>query len=487
MTIAKRVVGGTGIITLAGVTARALGLATVPILTPLLGPEPYGVAALVMTVLALATMLAMLGVDMSYARFYLQEAESERDSVERFCWRFAVTGSVALGLVIAGGWAWFGRRVGEQGALLGAFSAVALVLAVAIPMMTTRVRLHANYRRVAASVIGGAFASAVIMIVLALTWRRDVWVLLWGTLGSSIVALLILGLPPRGVLLTPSGLPRNTRNAVLSLGVSGAITAPAHWLISSADRWFLAIYRDPVEIGIYAMALNIAAVGLVLNSSMTLTWFPEASRLYGEQGDAALATLGELWSRLAVAIAVVWLMVTASGGDMLRLLAAPSFHPGADYIPWLAAGVFFHGMGALATTSIFLAGKMRFTAYVWIAGGAFSMVLNLLLVPTLGALGAAIVQCITLAVIAGAMFAVAQRLLRLPIATLRLATTTLMIAVAGFVMAPPWLDTPILSLLVKFPVGVIIAAAALRISAPDWFARALLLLRRKSTVLSGGV
>ncbi|PZO06772.1 MAG: hypothetical protein DCF27_12105 [Lysobacteraceae bacterium] len=475
--LAKQVIGGTGVITVAGVAARLLALLTVPILTRLLGPAAYGVAALVGTVIALASVLALLGIDMAYARFYLQEKESQRAAVERFCWRFAASGAIVVALLTAGGWYWLGGRWLDDHHSIAAYSVLAIGLSVAVAMTTTRIRLLGNYRRIAAALFLASVVSAIVSIGLVFLWRTDVWVLLFGAIAASITTLLVLGLPSRS-FFKPSHLPRNTKRAVVSLGVAGSITAPMYWVISSSDRWFLSYYMDAGEVGVYSVAATVAMLGLMLNSSLTLTWFPEASRLYGEQGAESLPSLGRMWTRLVTGLAIVWLAVAAAGGDVLRILAAPAFHPGAQYIPWLAGGVFFYGLASLANTALFLTAKMRFAAYMWSAGALLSACLYLVLIPYLGALGAAISQCISFSLTALGVLAVSHRLLPLPVPVFRLTIALAITVGAGVVMAPEWAGQPVWSLVLKFPVGLLVAGIVFVVIAPDWCRRTFAGLRR---------
>lgn len=479
MTLAKQVIGGTSLITLAGVVSRLLSFITLPVLTPLLGPEPYGMAALVGTLVALGSTLALLGIDLPYTRFFLQEDTVTRLFVERFCWRFALIGSVSYALLIGIGWYFFGHYwLPSHYQIVAVYSLLAIILSVAVTMATVRVRLAGHYHKVALAVISAAAVSVLVSLGVAIFWRPDVWALLSGILGASFTTLVLLGIPDRAVFLKRSDLSPKTKRAVISMGLSASFMAFMYWVISSTDRWFLAEYRDVAVIGIYSMASNIALLGLLLNSSLTLTWYPEASRVYGSHASSALAPLGRLWERLVIGLAVGWIAISAAGGDVLRLLAAPEFHPGAAYIPWLAGGVFFYGLAGLANTAFFLEDKMRYVAWFWIAGGVLSPCLNLLLVPRLGAQGAAIVQCASYGVVAVGILAASRRILPLPVAWLRLTLGLLVALSAGILMGPGWLESPLLSLLGKFPVGLLVSALLLFVIAPDWFKRAFNRLHR---------
>ncbi|MCB2263621.1 MAG: lipopolysaccharide biosynthesis protein [Candidatus Thiosymbion ectosymbiont of Robbea hypermnestra] len=473
MTLAKQVISGTSVITLARVGSKLLYFVVVLVLTPLLGPEPYGVTALAATVISLGSTLALLGIDLSYTRFFLQEDITTRLSVERLCWRFSVAGSVSYAVLIGGGWYWLGHRwLPSYYQIVAIYSLFAIVLSVAETMATTRIRLAGHYHKVAVATISAAVASALITLGVAIFWRSDIWALFSGTLGASFITLVLLGIPDRTVFLKRSDLSSEKKRAIVSMGLAASIIYLLHWVVSSSDRWFLAEYSDTAVIGVYFMASNVALLGSIVNSSLTLTWFPEVSRIYSTRSSSTLVSLGRLWGRLVTGLSVVWVAVSAAGGDVLRLLAAPEFHPGAAYIPWLAGGMFFYGLGGLASTAFFLKNKMRYVAYFWLIGGALSLSINLLLVPHLGAHGAAIAQCASYGVVAVGILAASRRVLPMPVDWLRLTLSLVVALSAGIIMSFSWLENPLLSLLGKFPVGVLISTLLLLIIAPDWFERA---------------
>lgn len=479
MSLAHQVIGGAGSITVAGAAARLVALLAMPILTTLLGPAPYGAAALVGTVISLAAVLGLMGIDMAYARFYLQEREERQAAVERFCWRLAAMGGVAAGLAVAAGWYWLGATWLDEHREIAWYCAFAIALQVAGTMTTTRARLRGDYGRIAAASLVGALVAVAVAIAVALWWRKDLWALLAGALASSIALLAVLGMPRGGVLLMRSRLSRSTKRSVVALGIAGGVTAPMYWCLSSADRWFLAHSGTTSEVGIYAVAASISTMGLLLNNGLTVTWFPEASRSYGRQGAEALPGLARMWTRLVAALGIMWLAVCAAGGDLVRLFAAAEFHRGASYVPWLAGGVFFYGVASLANTGLLLAGAMRYSAIVWTVGAGVCAALYALLIPSWGPWGAALAQCASFALIGLGTLAVSQRVLRLPIAGLRLGLALVSLLIAGALMAPPWSQVPGWSLLLKLPAGSLAAALVLCIVAPDWRRRAIRRLLQK--------
>ena len=172
----------------------------------------------------------------------------------------------------------------------------------------------------------------------------------------------------------------------------------------------------------------------------------------------------------------MWLVVASLGGDMLRLLTHHNYHSGAAIIPWLAGGVFFYGVASLATTGIWIAGKMKWAAYFWLLGAMLNLFLNIFLIPIGGMLGAAISQCISYLSIAVAVGLMSWRLYPLDVRWLRLGTAVLGGTLAGAVMSISWHANPFVSLLIKSPVGAFLSWTMAWLIAPGWCKRLLRLL-----------
>lgn len=472
MSLARSVLGGTGLIAAAGGVHKLFSLVSAPVLTRELGPSPYGVVALLGTVTSLAATVALAGQDMSYARFFFSGSPEDGRAVERFCWRATMAGACAVSLLAALGWfLWSGAAGLPAG--LAAMVAAGTFLSVLNTMASTRRRIEGGYFRISASITVAGLTGAVLAIALALYWRKDAWSLLAGGVVGVLAGIAVVGLPPLATVSRGSGLSRDVRRQIVRLGLAGAVTAPMHWLMNSADRWFIGISLGEGPLGVYAFAASVGLVGMMVNSAVTLTWFPEMVRDYESSGEDAARRIGRLWTRLAAGTVLVWLAVTAAGGDAVRLLAAPAFHEGASYVPWLAGGVLFAGIASLANTGLLLRKDMRPAAGWWVAGTVVNIALNALLVRPMGAFGAAVAYCLSQALIAAGAMASAQSRFPLEVSWGRLGAVAGLALAAGIAMASPWSDLPIGSLLLKLPAGLAAAAIIGWITAPDWMRRLL--------------
>ena len=226
--------------------------------------------------------------------------------------------------------------------------------------------------------------------------------------------------------------------------------------------------------GVYAIGYSVAIVGMMVNVAVISVWLPEASREYEQDQARAQVHLGQIDAASLAAMALIWLTAAAAGGDIVRWLADERFHGSAEFVPFIAGGVFFYGASQLALYGLVLVKEFKWAAYWWFGGDLLCTLLNFVQVPHYSGLGAAITQTASFAVISIGILRTSQAKYRIQLDWSRLATVMARILVAGlFAPAPPWHVTAPLSLLMKLPFGIAVASMTTWVFAPDWCARGI--------------
>ena len=467
MGIIKKVFGASAIIILANGLNRLFAILAAPVLTRILGPAPYGVIALVGTATSLASTLSLLGIDMGYVRFYFSKTNTANQAVENFCWRYAMFSSITVGVLSIYLWQiLLGKPYNNF--LVALIVGLSIILFVVNTMSQTAARLREKYRHIGLAIIASGFIGTLTTIVLATLWRADEWPLLIGFCVGILMSFAITGLPKRDFLTRPSGLPTKEKWSIVRLGLPGLVTGTIYWILSSSDRWFIKHFWGEQVVGIYSFAYSVAIIGIIVNSAMVLTWFPESIRVYEKDSQGASKVLGEVWGGLAVLLCLVWLMVTSIGGDTIRLLADYRFHGGAAYVPWIAGGVYFYGMAQLANTGLLISKNMKPAANLWFIGGVLNIVLNYFTIQVWGAYGAAITNCASFGFIYFGVMRKSLKLFKLNLAYGKLLGGGVAVLICGVLMSPPWHNYPLLSICIKLPIYVIICLFLVRMTLPGW-------------------
>jgi O-antigen/teichoic acid export membrane protein len=359
--------------------------------------------------------------------------------------------------------------------------AMGIIGAVANTMTQSRALLAGRYRAIAVVTIISGGLGAAASIGIAIWWRRDAVALILPMVLGYLLPVLLLGTPSMTGLLKPSGLPPNAAVALVKIGIAGTVTAPMHWLLSSSDRWFLQYYHGATAVGVYSIGYSVAAIGSMVNSAAMSVWLPEASREFERDEEQAKVILGRLMSRLLAAMALIWLAVAAAGGDIIRLLANERFHASAEFVPFIAGGVFFYGTSQLFAHELMLVKQLKWAALWWFVGGVVCTLLNIVVVPRWSGFGAAMAQSASFAFISFGILATSQAYYPIQLARWRLALVMITILIAGVFLAPQWHALPSVSLLMKFPIGIGVASFTALVTAPDWCARGIEYVRPRAT------
>lgn len=478
MSLARRLLSGTAQLTVSSGIVTMLSVITIPVLTALLSPQAYGAAALVGTLISLISVIALGGIDMSYARAYHNITPPCGSEVEHFSWRFAIGTAFFAAVTASLVWWFFLARWFDLAVGLAVLLGLGIFLSVCNTMAQVRARLMGRYKAISLALVIGGILSVAVSVSTASWWRQDEIPLLLALLSVPLFCLVMLGTPRLRRLAQPSAIGKKQGVRLIKIGIAGVITAPMYWVLSSSDRWFLAHFHGTETVGVYSVGYGVGVVGRILNSAVSAVWLPEASREYERNSDQAKIALGRLMSRLIAAMGLVWMGVTGIGGDLIRWLVNERFHDAADYVPYLAVGVFFYGVMHLANTGLLLMKRLPLAALWWILGGVVCGLLNLVLVPDFGGFGAAVTQALSFALIGIGIFTTSQRIMPLVLEWRRLGPTLLVITCVGILMSTSWHADPLVSLLMKLPVGLGSSVLVSWLMAPEWLLMGLLQLRR---------
>ncbi len=408
MSLTRRIMANGAQLSLANVFARMFGILSIPLLTHWLSPAAYGQAALASTVISLVSVLGLMGMDMSYARAYPSRLIDNAVAVETFCWRFALTAAFLSGCFATLLWVIHARF--DQSAMDGLAGWIFLgtSMSLLLAMAQTRSRLLERYGRLSIAVAVGGLAASVITILLSWKFVPDERALVSGYIVAFLVPLFIIGIPNFRQLFTSSGLKSEERWSIFLIGLPGTVTAPMYWVLTSSDRWFLQGYYSSATVGLYAVACTFGQLGLIANSALISIWLPEATRIHESNAPDGVHVLGTLMVRLFYMMGIVWVSVGMFGGDLLNYLVDESFRDAGVLIPWLASSIFFYGCYHIANTGLFLQKNLKWSAFAFAGVGIISTIGNFLFIPFYGMASAAIIQCISFAILAFIILIIAQ-------------------------------------------------------------------------------
>lgn len=386
----RELLGTTAIYSAGTLLTQFVSFLLLPLYTRYLTPADYGVLSLIVVVQSVMTLLSDLSISSAVFRFY----HSVEDLTERR--RLLATALVSV-LAIGGGLLLLVQLLADPIADLafdftggGPLLRIAATSSFAIALGTLLQRTLQLHRRPLLYVL--TTFTQFLLTVGTTVWlvvgaQKGVAGVLWGQLaGTSATALGAL------VVLLPTlraGARRVVWRKLVAFGLPLVPTGLAAMVIAASDRFFLERLSDLHEVGTYAVADKMAQVLQVLVVvPFSMSWNELAFR---NQADPELPrTFARTFRLYAVGMSTMIVLFTLVIRNLLALATTPEFVPGWVVVPLLAAAPMAHGFTMILYAGLHLASRTRVIPLMFLLAMTLNLVLNAVLIPPLGMLGAAI-------------------------------------------------------------------------------------------------
>ncbi|MFM7424708.1 MAG: flippase [Elainella sp.] len=368
-----------------------------------LGAAEYGVLEYVTTISLMLAFVASLGLPTIVLRFMaayrVQQDWASLRGLIVSSWRQMIGAGILLAL-LGSGVAWWGLQGRTAPALLWAIWTVPLVALIRIQLETTRgMRL-----------IGLAYAPSLIVLPLLLLGEVALWRLFYPlssavVMALSLVAMLVVVLAQRWLFWRSLPVPVHQIRPVyaplaerLRLSLPLMLIDGSFLVLNQTDTLMLAGLRDAKAVGIYSAAFKTAGwVGFILVAVNAIA-APLFAGLYAEAKQAELQRLVSTIAR--------WMFypaLTVAVG--LVLWAEPVlglFGPEFGAARWALAALCFGQLVNVGCGSVgyllTMTGHQNQCAKVVGWSALLNLLLNLIGIPLLGILGAALATAISMAV-----------------------------------------------------------------------------------------
>lgn len=236
--------------------------------------------------------------------------------------------------------------------------------------------------------------------------------LLLGNLVAAVAAV------PIGILMIRRDLTRKLdreiAKKVFSYGYPFVLAGAAYWVFGSMDRWMLIELSDVTQLGLFSVALKFAAALTFVISAFSQAWSPYAMRMRTEDPlyRENFARIFSLWFFL---LALLGLGLALLSPEVMMLLTPKAYWGAAPILAVGVSGVVLYGTVQLTVLGIAIERKTMLLTYgAWLAAGA-NVILNLALIPYMGAMGSAVATLFSYGLLTGSFLFWSQRLHPIPL------------------------------------------------------------------------
>jgi len=396
--------------TSASILSKLIAVALLPLYTRYLTAADYGAAEVMFAAVVSASILIRLGIIEALLRFYYKEDEDPARVVST---SFAVLFwlSTAAALVALP----FARPISEAllphpAPDLARISIGGLWVLTLNEYLLTLFRLDERARAFFGVTIANVLVTIAVTVVLVVGQGEGARGLLLGSYASG--AVFVVGLILANWRRLSLWVDRALLRRLMRFGLP---TMPAEltlYLLNFVDRIIIVHTVGLTKAGLYSLAVKFAQAVNVIVRGFQLAWPPLA---YSIRSDAearrAYATIVTWFiAGCGFLVAGMWLF----SRWIVRALAAPEYFPSYEAIGLIATGVTLYALYMVLVVILGRTGRTELNLPATSAALVANVVLNLLLVPPLGIVGAGIALVASYLIVVALMYLFTQRLFPVP-------------------------------------------------------------------------
>jgi O-antigen/teichoic acid export membrane protein len=377
-----------------------------------LGPSGVGVASVINTTLSLSLIVAALALPQAFFRWYLKEArgDGERAHVLATTLTIRLVASLLALAAVSVAVVPLTRSLYGDDTYLPAFLVIGPILLfdslLVFPLLYLRAR-HRPRPYAAISFTRVLVGSSLIVALVAVVGLGVMGVVVGSAVAAAVSAAAGFALLWRsGRLRLAWDLNLSRRMLAFSLPLVPA--GVAGWALIVSDRYILQALTDADVVGIYAMGYTVGMViGALAVHPFAVAWGTAYWEL-ARRPDASEA-FGRVMLAFAGVAGLLALGLSALGTDAIRLLVGPQFELSRYVVPFSSFGYVLWGIFTIGTAGLNIQGQTRWVPAVLIPTAVVSVGLNLILIPRIGFMGAAVSTIVSYALLAVVSTAISQR------------------------------------------------------------------------------
>lgn len=168
------------------------------------------------------------------------------------------------------------------------------------------------------------------------------------------------------------------------------------WTYNLSDRYIIGYFLDIGNVGIYSASYGLGNMVSLFYAPISIIFLPTLSKLYRDKKNDEIISHFNNLSKLYLMLAIPAMFgLTILAKKLLITLTTSDFTEGFIIIPIIAMGTILFNYGSLYVNILILHKQTKKFALVTIFSAIINLILNIILVPIVGIIGAALATLIT--------------------------------------------------------------------------------------------
>ena len=396
------------------IMVRLVTFLLLPLYTNIFNPEEYGVVALFYTFLSFMNIIIRYGMGSALLKFYVPADTDERKTImTNIIASLFISGVPFLILCHIFRHVLSPIILGVNNPELITLMGIIIVLDTiwSIPMLALRSENRA-FQFIALSLLNVGITMGFNLIFILKMGMGIEAVFLSNLIASGILFLMCL--PIIGKRFNFSSLSIDRWKTILRFAIPFLPAGLFSMVMEVADRYILKYLTDLSTVGIYNAGYKVGMLMMLAVMGFNMGWQPYF--LQEGKSDSKGNVFGNIITYVCASFGLIWVMILIWAEKLMRLkifgysFFGEEFYDSLPLVPWIALGYLFYGYYILQTPGIFLKDRPGIAAWPRLFGALTNIGLNLFLIPTYGAWGAAISTCLSFLFMAILMNVISNKL-----------------------------------------------------------------------------
>lgn len=271
-------------------------------------------------------------------------------------------------------------------------------------------------------------------IVLIIGYNFGIEAIFYSNLAASILNLILL-FP---LIIENYNFSFNTASLkeMLNFGLPYLPASLTSMMVRVIDRPILEGMVSKEAVGVYGANYKLGIFMMLFVGMFQYAWQPFF--LDSSKDTDAKKMFGRILTLFLIVGSFIWVILTLFLDDIVkfefvnnRSILGKDFWEGTVIVPVILLGYLFNGMYVNFTAGIFIEEKTKYMPIVTVLGAVSNIVANLILIPQIGIMGAAVAMLISYVTMTIAIFIVSQKFYQIPYEYAKIASIFISLTITG--------------------------------------------------------
>lgn len=384
----KKYLKSFGAFSIGPIVGAVFSFITIPIITYFISPSEYGRVSMFTLFQNVLGMIAYLGLDQAYIKFYHDEEDKEKLMLHSIVPALSLAVFVSIGVFLL--------KEPLATWLYGSTEDLSCVyiLIPYLPFFVVERFILIKYRMEQKGMLYSffsIFSKAALLVLSVLTLKYYLCgyqsVIYSTVLAQILTTVLLIISCYKNNKITVSEWEWSYVKTLLKYSLPLIPATIVGWVLNSMDKIMIRSLCDYQQLGLYDTALKIVSVLAIVQNCFSTFWSPIAFKWNKEKKETEkFEEVGKILSIIMVSM----FMGILTFKEVIIKILSPDYYNAVEILPFLLIYPIMYTVSEVTVVGIYFSGKSVTTIIVAVCSCVLNVTLNSLLIPKYGAIGASI-------------------------------------------------------------------------------------------------